>query len=108
MFSLSSAWVNAAKPTVEVGVILSQSQRRRSPVIIQGEVRAMSRGVAHRSGLGLPLPPQDQVSVPPLAMAAVTEMVARGEPVQVVLLSPVPSPVPSPPQSDDEGDPWTC
>jgi len=98
MFSLSSAWVNAAKPTVEVGVILSQSQRRRSPVIIQGEVRAMSRGVAHRSGLGLPQPPQDQLSVPPLAMAAVTE------PVQVVLLSPVPSP----PQSDDEGDAWTC
>jgi hypothetical protein len=104
MFSLSSAWVNAARPTVEVGVILSQSQRRRSPVIIQGEVRAMSRGVAHRSGLGLPQPPQDQVSVPPLAMAAVTEMVARGEPVQDVLLSPVPSP----PQSDDEGDPLTC
>lgn len=102
MFSLSSAWVNAAKPTVEVGVILSQSQRRRSTVIIQGEVRAMSRGVAHRSGLGLPQPPQDQLSVPPLAMAAVTEMVARGEPVRVVLLSPVPSP----PQSDDEGDGW--
>jgi len=70
----------------------------------------MSRGVAHRSGLGLPqppqdqlsVPPQDQLSVPPLAMAAVTEMVARGEPVRVVLLSPVPSP----PQSDDEGDGW--
>jgi len=104
MFSLSSAWVNAAKPTVEVGVILSQSQRRRSPVIIQGEVRAMSRGVAHRSGLGLPPPSQDQLSVPPLAMAAVTDMVAMEEPVQVVLLSPVPSP----PHSDDEGDLWTC
>jgi hypothetical protein len=98
MFSLSSAWVNAVKPTVEVGVILSQSQRSRSTVILQGEVRTLSRGVAHRSGLGLPPPPQDQLSVPPL------EMVARGEPVQVVLLSPVPSP----PQSDDEGDPWTC
>ena len=107
MFSLSSAWVNAARPTVEVGVILSQSQRSRSTVILQGEVRTLSRGVAHRSGLGLPQPPQDQLdqlSVPPLAMAAVTEMVARGEPVRVVLLSPVPSP----PQSDDEGDPLTC
>lgn len=104
MFSLSSAWVNAAKPTVEAGVILSQSQRSRSTVILQGEVRTLSRGVAHRSGLGLPPPPQDQVSVPPLAMAAVTEMVTRGEPVRVVLLSPVPSP----PQSDDEGDPWSC
>jgi hypothetical protein len=103
MFSLSSAWVNAARPTVEVGVILSQSQRSRSTVILQGEVRTLSRGVAHRSGLGLPLPPQDQLSVPPLAMAAVTEMVARGEPVRVVLLSPVPSP----PQSDDEGDAWS-
>jgi len=103
MFSLSSAWVNAARPTVEVGVILSQSQRIRRPVIIQGEVRAMSRGVAHRSGLGLPPPPQDQVSVPPLAMAAVTDMVAMDVPVQVVLLSPVPSP----PQSDDEGDNWS-
>jgi len=102
MFSLSSAWVNAAKPTVEVGVILSQSQRSRSTVILQGEVRTLSRGGAHRSGLGLPPPPQDQLSVPPLAMAAVTEMVARGEPVRVVLLSPVPSP----PQSDDEGDGW--
>lgn len=102
MFSLSSAWVNAARPTVEVGVILSQSQRSRSTVILQGEVRTLSRGVAHRSGLGLPPPPQDQVSVPPLAMAAVTEMVARGEPVRVVLLSPVPSP----PQSDDEDDGW--
>jgi len=106
MFSLSSAWVNAAKPTVEVGVILSQSQsqRSRSTVILQGEVRTLSRGVAHRSGLGLPPPPQDQLSGPHLAMAAVTEMVARGEPVRVVLLSPVPSP----PQSDDEGDAWTC
>lgn len=104
MFSLSSAWVNAARPTVEVGVILSQSQRSRSTVILQGEVRTLSRGVAHRSGLGLPQPPQDQLSVPPLAMAAVTEMVARGEPVRVVLLSPVPSP----PQSDDEGEAWTC
>lgn len=104
MFSLTSAWVNAARPTVEVGVILSQSQRSRSTVILQGEVRTLSRGVAHRSGLGLPPPPQDQVSVPPLAMAAVTEMVTRGEPVRVVLLSPVPSP----PQSDDEGDPWSC
>ena len=102
MFSLSSAWVNAARPTVEVGVILSQSQRSRSTVILQGEVRTLSRGVAHRSGLGLPPPPQDQVSVPPLAMAAVTEMVARGEPVRVVLLSTVPSP----PQSDDEDDGW--
>jgi hypothetical protein len=37
-------------------------------------------------------------------MAAAAEMVARGEPVQVVLLSPVPSPQ----QSDDEGDAWTC
>jgi hypothetical protein len=102
MFSLSSAWVNAAKPTVEVGVILSQSQRSRSTVILQGEVRTLSRGVAHRSGLGLPPPSQDQLSVPPLAMAAVTEMVARGEPVRVVLLSPVPSP----PQSDDEDARW--
>ena len=102
MFSISSAWVNAAKPTVEVGIILSQSQRSRSTVILQGEVRTLSRGGAHRSGLGLPPPPQDQLSVPPLAMAAVTEMVARGEPVQVVLLSPVPSP----PQSDDEGEAW--
>jgi len=104
MFSLSSAWVNAAKPTVEVGVILSQSQRSRSTVILQGEVRTLSRGVAHQSGLGLPPPPQYQLSVPPLAMAAAAEMVARGEPVQVVLLSPVPSPQ----QSDDEGDAWTC
>jgi hypothetical protein len=35
-------------------------------------------------------------------MAAVTEMVARGDSVRVVLLSPVPSP----PQSDDEGEAW--
>jgi len=108
MFSLSSAWVNAARPTVEVGVILSPSPRNRRIVILQGKVQTLSRGVAHRSGLGLPPPHQDQVSVPPLAMAAVTDMVAMEVPVQVVLLSPVPSPVPSPPQSDDEGDAWTC
>ena len=97
MFSLSSAWVNAAKPTVEAGTILSQSQCSRRTVILQGEVVTLSRGVAHKSGLGLPLPPQDQVSVPPLAMAAVTESI-RG----VVLLSPPQSP----PQSDDEDDGW--
>lgn len=86
MFSLSSAWVNAAKPTVEVGTILSQSQRSRRTVILQGEVRTLSRGVAHKSGLGLPL-----------VMADVTEMVRV-----VVLLSPPQSP----PQSDDEDDGW--
>lgn len=108
MFAINSAWVNAAaKPSVEVGVILSQSSRQRSVVFLPGEVpplrtlslRTLTRRNAVSSGLGLPPAPQDQLPVTPVVLSPVV-------PSPVVPSPVVLSPAPSPPQSDDEDDSW--